>query len=68
MENKTVYNFYYTRSEIVDHDNDGAVYEYVRTTLGAFEDFNSGLEYFRHKYPHKTIHYEIVKILDIFEE
>lgn len=68
MENKVVYNFFYTVSEIVDHDDDGAVYEDVRINLGAYEDFNLGLEYFRYKYPSRTIRYEKIKILDMFEE
>ena len=68
MKNKVVYNFYYMQSRIVDHDNDGAVWEDGKNDLGAFEDFSTGLEYFKNKYPTKSIQYEIIKILDIFEE
>lgn len=62
-----VYMFYYTRSEIVDHDNDGAVYADVQNNLGAFFDFKTGLEYYQHLYPSRKIQYESIQIMDAEE-
>lgn len=63
-----VYLFYYTTSEIVDHDYDGAVYADVRSNLGAFVDLKTGLEYYQYKYPSKTIQYESITIMDVNED
>lgn len=62
-----VYLFYYTKSEIVDHDEDGAVYADVQNNLGAFYDLKTGLEYYQYKYPSKTIQYNIIHIMDAEE-
>jgi Zn-finger domain-containing protein len=64
---KVVYLFYFTSSEIIDHDEDGAVYSDVRNNLGAFYDLKSGLEYYQYKYPSKTIQYNIIQIMDAEE-
>lgn len=64
---KIAYNFFYTSSEIVDHDDDGAVMEEVKNYLGAFFDLNNGLEYYQYKYPDKKIKYETVQIMDAEE-
>lgn len=60
-----VFLFYYEQSEIVDHDEDGAVYQMVRTNLGAFHDYTVGLEYYKHQYPNKIIQSEGIKIQDL---
>ncbi len=59
-----VYLFYYTSSEIVDHDYDGIVYADVQNNLGAFYDLKTGLEYYQHKHPSKTIEYQTIHIMD----
>ncbi|AFC21534.1 hypothetical protein GAP32_086 [Cronobacter phage vB_CsaM_GAP32] len=66
--NKNVYLFYYTSYEIVDHDEDGAVYEDVRYNLSAFVDLKKGLEYYKSKYPSKSIQYESIIVMDFNEE
>lgn len=68
MAKNIVYLFYYTKYEIVDHDEDGAVYENVRNNLDAFFDLKTGLKYYRDKYPSKTIQYESIIIMDTNKE
>lgn len=63
-----LYYFYYTENEIVDHNDDGAVYAEVEKYLGTFRDFNYGNDYFKYKYPTKNIGYRTIKVLDIFNE
>ncbi|QXO12326.1 hypothetical protein pEaSNUABM49_00080 [Erwinia phage pEa_SNUABM_49] len=65
---RTIYLFYYTSYEIVDHDEDGAVYSNERNDLGAFYDFQTGLEYYQHMYPSKQIQYQTIQIMDSIEE
>lgn len=60
-----VYLFYYEQSEIVDHDEDGAVYELVRSNLGAFHNHDDGLKYYQYKYPNKRIQSEGIIIQDL---
>lgn len=62
--NNIFYLFYYIENEIVDHDEDGAVFSEVRNNLGAFYNLQIGLEYYRYKYPNKTIQFEKYKVLD----
>lgn len=60
-----VYTFYYTESEITDHDSDGAVYSDVQNDLpGAFVDLQSGLDYYKYKYPTKNIQYKTFEVMD----
>lgn len=68
MTKNRVYRFYYTTNEIVDHDYDyGAVMGEVRTELGAFFDYKTGLEYYQHLYPDRKIQYESIYIMDAEE-
>ena len=65
---KNVYLFYYTSNRIVDHDEDGAVYEEVRNNLGAFVDRDAGLEYYQTKYPSRNIKCESIIVMDFNKE
>ncbi|SOK58344.1 hypothetical protein [Yersinia phage fHe-Yen9-04] len=62
---KTIYLFYYTSNEIVDHDHEyNSVYEDVHYNLGSFSDLQNGLEYYQSKYPDKEIKYQTVRLND----
>lgn len=68
MASNIVYRFYFTTNEIVDHDYDyGAVMGEVRNDLGAFFDYKTGLEYYEHLYPNRTIQCESIRIMDAEE-
>lgn len=63
---KVLYIFYYISQE---WDSDGTEDFLVeeRTTLGAFFDFKTGLEYYSYKYPSLIIKYETVDVLDALD-